>query len=54
MLAGPEVPMNEQNEYLRHALSEAAKGPHPEIAEVQVWFSDSGLHRRVRFDKPIQ
>jgi len=47
LVAGPEVPLADHTTNLRKALTEAAE-PN-QIAEYQMWVSDSGLHRTVNF-----
>jgi hypothetical protein len=52
LLAGPDVPLNEQEKEFSEALG--LGGVHPEIAELQRWDSDSGHQRTIKFEKPEQ
>lgn len=47
LAAGPEMPLMDQRGVLRELL--ASNGVHGEYAEAQLWESDSGVQRTVKF-----
>ena len=50
LVAGPEVSLTDHTTNLRKALTETTEPS--QIAEYQMWVSDSGLHRTVNFMSP--
>jgi hypothetical protein len=52
LICGPETPLPKQKDALREGLT--LNGVHGELAEVQLWTSDGGLDRRVRFKSPTE
>jgi hypothetical protein len=52
VVAGPDVPVNEQVSAFKDLTRSAERRQHPEIAEVQVWTSSNGCIKRAKFDAP--
>ena len=51
VLIGPEVSLDQQKATMRIL---ACRRAHPELAEVQLWESDSGVTRTIRLRKPAE
>ena len=52
MLCGPEIPITDQQSKMREWLS--AEGVHEDYAEIQLWESDQGIWRSLRFKNAEQ
>ncbi len=51
IIANADVSLAKQSEAIRE-LTQRANGPDKKFAEVQVWTSDGGIQRTIRFMKP--
>jgi len=52
VVAGPDVPVNEQVAAFKKLTRSAERRQHPTIAEAQVWTSSHGCIKRAKFDAP--
>jgi len=52
VVAGPEVPVNEQVSAFKALTRSAERRQHPAIAEAQLWTSSHGCTKRAKFDAP--